>query len=288
MSLSAERIAIANRAINSTFEQSSIVWQAIPHWDVGDPAQVSIRSDITFTLAMVAALPGGPLGGAAVALNALNLPFLLTQAQATAPTPDPLLAAVVPRAAELARQFDGAVLPLLVAPAVAAAAAGGAGAAWYPLLVAPNAGIAPTILPALIAGRQLLEDSGYRAPSCLIASTNHFRDLVQWVGSNVATEGLLVAANANSMYRSTALNAPVPAGVPVLDRMLMIGRRQVIEQGAATTASAGEEGVDIAVSVPPSLEVVGDTVAGNVELAIRIRYATRFKDQRCIVVFHAI
>ena len=40
MSLSAERVAIANRAIQQTFEKSSIAWQAIPHWDTGDPGQV--------------------------------------------------------------------------------------------------------------------------------------------------------------------------------------------------------------------------------------------------------
>src|SRR5262245_29328184 len=33
MYLSAERIAAANRAIQETFEQTSVAWQAIPHWD---------------------------------------------------------------------------------------------------------------------------------------------------------------------------------------------------------------------------------------------------------------
>ncbi|MGH4009212.1 MAG: hypothetical protein ACRDTH_13835, partial [Pseudonocardiaceae bacterium] len=226
-----------------------------------------------------------PLGLAAVQ-------FQLTLAQASAATPDALLAAVVPRAAELAQQFDDAVLPVLVDPAAAAGAAGAAAAAWYPQLSAPapppaealpGAPNAPTILAALIGGRQLLEDGGYRAPSCLIASTAHFLDLVQWVGSNVATEGLLVGANANSLHRATPLNAA--ANRP--HRMIMIGRRLEIAHAAAATASAGEEAVDIAVSVPPSLEVIGDTAAGSVELAVRLRYATRFKDERAVVVFHA-
>jgi hypothetical protein len=41
VSLSAERIAIANRAIEQTFAQASVVWQAIPHWDTGDPGALS-------------------------------------------------------------------------------------------------------------------------------------------------------------------------------------------------------------------------------------------------------
>ena len=39
MYLSADRLAIANQTALETFEQSSIAWQAIPHWDTGDPGQ---------------------------------------------------------------------------------------------------------------------------------------------------------------------------------------------------------------------------------------------------------
>jgi len=39
MSLSAERIAIADRAILQTFERSSVAWQTVPHWDTGDRGQ---------------------------------------------------------------------------------------------------------------------------------------------------------------------------------------------------------------------------------------------------------
>jgi hypothetical protein len=42
--------------------------------------------------------------------------------------------------------------------------------------------------------------------------------------------------------------------------------------------------VDLAVSVPPSLEVVGDT-ANLIQLRARIRYATRVKDPTGLVVF---
>ena len=49
------------------------------------------------------------------------------------------------------------------------------------------------------------------------------------------------------------------------------------------SASPGEEPVDLAVSVLPSLEVVGETATGNIELAVRIRFATRIKDVRGVV-----
>ncbi len=45
MYLNAERIAVANKAIQDTFEQSSVAWQAIPHWDTGDRGQLRVRSD---------------------------------------------------------------------------------------------------------------------------------------------------------------------------------------------------------------------------------------------------
>ena len=60
--------------------------------------------------------------------------------------------------------------------------------------------------------------------------------------------------------------------------MLLLGRRQRIAHGGAGSASPGEEPVDLAVSVPPSLEVVGETYPGRIELAVRIRYALRIKD----------
>jgi hypothetical protein len=66
----------------------------------------------------------------------------------------------------------------------------------------------------------------------------------------------------------------------------MLGRRQEITQGAAATASPGEEPVDIAVSVPPSLEVLGERANGLIELVVRTRFATRVKDARGVVVFH--
>ena len=100
MYLSAERIAVANQAIKETFEQTSIAWQAIPHWDTGDPAQTKVRRDIAY------AAPGdkGPLGEDPVDILTLPQYFLVTVAQATAPTPDSLLAAVIARTVYLSRR----------------------------------------------------------------------------------------------------------------------------------------------------------------------------------------
>ncbi|BBX07199.1 hypothetical protein MAIC_20020 [Mycolicibacterium aichiense] len=47
MYMSAERFALANQAVRDTFAQCSIVWQAIPHWDVGDPGQIKVADGNT-------------------------------------------------------------------------------------------------------------------------------------------------------------------------------------------------------------------------------------------------
>jgi hypothetical protein len=301
VSLTAERIALANCAVEQAFARASVAWQAIPHWDTGDPGQTMVRDDTAVTLAaagLAASPPVPPVSddpfGAPRPLDLTQHtePFRVTLAQATAQTPDALLAAVLPRAAQLAQKFDAAVLGALAGPAGAAATKAGGTFPWFPALAAPAATPpapgGPVILAALILGRQLLEDSGYRASACLVASTKHFTDLNQWVGSNVATEGLLVGANANSLHRASTLDAAAKtATAPALpDRMLLIGRRQEIAHGRAATATPGEEPIDLAVSVPPSLEVVGETATGQIQLAVRVRYATRFKDERGVVVFH--
>src|SRR4051812_8174179 len=128
MTLSAERLEIANRRIQQIFARSSIAWQVLPHWDTGDPAQVQVRNDQVFAFANVAlaalavGLPipvagGGPFGAAAIPLVAFNVPFQISYAQASAATPDALLAAVIPRTVQLAGQVDAAVLPALAEPA---------------------------------------------------------------------------------------------------------------------------------------------------------------------------
>jgi hypothetical protein len=66
-------------------------------------------------------------------------------------------------------------------------------------------------------------------------------------------------------------------------KVLLIGRRQRIAHGGASSASPGEEPVDLAVTVPPSLEVVGETSDGHIELAVRTRLAVRVKDKYGII-----
>jgi hypothetical protein len=291
MSLSAEQMAIANRAIQQTFEQASIAWQAVPHWDTGDLGQAMVRNELTFAIANVAAPPvpqpaATPFGANPIPLVTQQVLFQMTLAQTTAPIPDALLASVLPRTVGLAQQFDNSVLAALSAKAIAAPTLpGGAASPWYPELDTTVPNNTEAILKALINGRQLLEDSGYRAPSCLIASTAHFIDLNQWVVDTVATEGLLVGGNVNSLHRATQLDK-VTVGSGAVNLMLMLGRRQQIAHGRASAASPGEEPVDLAISVPPSLEVIGENAAGVIELAVRIRFATRVKDERGVVVFH--
>jgi len=308
MSLSAERIAVADRAILQTFERSSVAWQAIPHWDTGDRGQVRVRGDIVSAVPGVgvsAALPPSPLRMNALKLRSKTVTFLMTSSQVAAPTADALLAAVMPRAVELGALFDKSVLSKVRKQAVAAGAAAAAAAppapaaapesAWYPTLIAPlvaaagnknaRAVASQTILRTLVEGRRVLEDNGYRSPSCLIASTVHFTDLNDWPALRPATGDRLAGHVVNCVFRASQLDGVDVGGIEK-SLMIMLGRRQDIAQGTAPTASPGEEPVDIAVSVPPSLEVIGETANGRIHLAVRMRFATRVKDARGVVVFH--
>jgi hypothetical protein len=85
---------------------------------------------------------------------------------------------------------------------------------------------------------------------------------------------LLDAANINSLHRADKVD---PAS-NTKTRLVLLGRRQRIAHESAAEASPGEEPVDLAVSVLPSLEVVGEAPGGQIELSVRIRYATRIKD----------
>jgi hypothetical protein len=305
MYLSAERIAIANKAVQETFEQTSVAWQAIPHWDTGDPGQVQVRNDV------MAPLGVGPYGGNSIPVKTEPIPFYVTLAQACAPTPDALLAALMPRTVELAQKVDDYVVGELrkISPA--------ATPPTTPTITQPA--YVQEVLDALIDARVKVEEFGYRAPSCLLASTAALKAISHLVSGVPVTESLLDAANINSLYRVRGLDdPPVPvvdsldfgknAGVrkPVAQKgtakkapagqsadptgtqktvriMLMLGRLQRIAHGCAAMASPGEEPVDLAISVPPSLEVVGETTQNYIELALRIRYALRIKDARGVV-----
>ncbi|MGV9798295.1 hypothetical protein ACWDTP_09565 [Mycobacterium sp. NPDC003449] len=264
MYLSAERMAVATRAVEETFAQTSIAWQTIPHWDTGDPGQTRVRDD---NLTEPGFLP----------LEPRHVDFQVTLAQAGAPTADPLLAAVMAKAVALAGVFDGEVVTALRAMAT--------------VLSTEVAELTDQILlDALIDGRAKVEDAGYRAPSCLLVGTAGLKALSTLVDGQAVTDSLLGAANVNALYRTPVLDdtenrGKTPSGTSRSKQqparrllLLTLGRRKRIARGGAAEASAGEEPVDIAFSVPPSPEVLGETGTGRIELAVRLRYALRIKD----------
>ncbi len=259
MYLSAERVAVADKAVQDTFDQSSVAWQAIPHWDTGDRGQLRVRSDYAHPQP-----PGGladPLGGASLELGDATVRFAVTVAQAIAPSPDALLAAVISRAVQLATIVDDAVIAKLLSDAKEE--------------VTSTTTKVPELLGALIDARAILEDLGYRAPSCLLTGTAGLKALNNVQNGTSVFQAVLDAASINSLYRVGQLGTNKR-------KMLLIGRRQRIPHGGAAATSAGEEPVDLAVSVPPSLEVVGETDKG-IEMAVRIRFATRLTDDFGVV-----
>jgi hypothetical protein len=260
MYLSAERLALANQTALETFEQCSIAWQAIPHWDTGDPAQTRVRNDVLDNPDFL------PL----VSPDTDPLRFQLTLAQTSAPTPDSLLAEVMAKTAVLAKAVDDAVIQALF----------DAGKAQQ--VDIPATPLLPDTLKALITAREKVEDAGYRAPSCLIANTAGLVALSDISTGYPATEGLLAAANANSLHRATKIDKTLAEALTIL----VLGRRQLIPHGCAAQASPGEEPVDHAVSVLPSVEIVGETAKGEIELDVRIRYALRVKQPKAVAAIY--
>lgn len=243
MYLSAERLAVANRAVRETFEQTSVAWQAIPHWDTGDPGQTWVRSDT---------IPPGFL-----TVDTAFEVFEVTLAQTGAPTPDPLLAVLMANTVTLAAKIDTAVLAKLHT------------ADTKPLNAAGTT--TSDVLDTLIDARAKVETAGYRAPSCLFTGTDGLKKLNRVESGEDIAEAVLKAAGVTALYRVDATG------------MILVGRRQRIAQGAAAAASPGEEPVDLAVAVAPSLEVIGETDKGLIKLAVRIRYALRIKDPGGVV-----
>lgn len=202
MYLNAERLALANQTVKETFEQCSVAWQAIPHWDTGDPSQTTVPNDNVNP-------PNNFLP-----LTSLPKPFEVTLAAAIAPTPDELLATVVYYTAKLAADFDAAVIPGLLT-------------ATTPSQLVP--GISPAqLLTALIEARAKVEKGGYRAPSCLITDTIGVETLAASTIANgyAGTDVLLPPANINSLQRVDTL-----ATDPQV-RGWLLGRRQRIAPGA--------------------------------------------------------
>jgi hypothetical protein len=257
MYLSAERLALANQEVQETFEQCSVAWQAIPHWETSDPSQTMVPNDSL----------NAP---ANVALNLVFVDFTVTLAQAIAPTPDDLLEQVIAKTVELATAVDSAVFPALLAAMTAATTEH---IPWLPST--------QQLLAGLIGARAKVENGGYRAASCLVTDTLGLQYLAASTIANgySGTDVLLPPANIESLHR---VNTLAPATDPDV-RGWLLGRRQRIAHGGAAEASPGEEAVDLAVSIPPSLEVIGNT-ANNIDLRVRIKYVTRVKDPNGLVV----
>jgi hypothetical protein len=253
MYLSADRLALANQAVMETFEQCSIAWQAIPYWNTGDPGQIRV-ADGKF------APPGF------IPMTSQEEIFDVSLAQANGPTPDALLTEVMAVARKLAKEFDDDILPDLYTGAAAS--------------LGTNNTL-QNLQDQLINARAKVEDAGYRAPSCLIANTAGLLKLTQFSGTTPILKELLEAGNINALHRTSVLD-PADANT----RLVAIGRRRRIPQGAAPEASPGEEPVDIAVSLPPSLEIDGETAGGNVQFTARIRYALRITDANGLVNIH--
>jgi hypothetical protein len=253
MYLSAERLAVANKEVQETFEQTSVAWQAIPHWYTDDPAQTMVRND---SLTAPGFLP----------LGLVPIDFEVTLAEAIAPTPDAMLAKVIANTVKLAAAVDNAVFPALLT-------------ATTPAQHIPAGPTTAQLLDGLIEARAKVEKAAYRSPSCLVTDTASLKMLSAFINGNPGTDALLPPANINSLHRVETL-----ASQPDV-RGWLLGRRQRIAHGGASAASPGEEAVDLCVSVPPSLEVVGDTSTNTIKLRVRISYVVRVKDEGGLVVF---
>ncbi len=175
--------------------------------------------------------------------------------------PDALLAAVIARTEHLARAVDNDVVDKLTTK--------------VPVTGFVKTKTAEEVLAGLVDARMAVEDASYLAPSCLFADRLAFKILSSLVDGVPATEYLLPVPNINSLQRFQKLDQ---SGAGAKARLLLLGRRQRIAHGGAADASPGEEPVDLAVSIPPSLECVGDDGTGYIEWAVRIRYALRIKD----------
>jgi hypothetical protein len=272
MYLTTEQLTIANQAVTETFEQTCIAWQAIPHWDTCDPGQGRVCNDVVNK-------PGF------LRVRSREVSFLVTLVQTTAPTLDSLIAEVNWAATRLARKVDDKVLRTLRSNVLASAR------------FAFPATSTQILLNNLINARTKVEDEGYRAPSCLVTNTKGLKYLSRLSAGYPIVNELLASAHVNSLHRASQLNRRLP----VVDKtgkkvkppekrpgtvMLMLGRRQLIAHGGAPDASPGEEPVDLAISVPPSLEVLGETTNSRLEMAVRIRFAVRIKDKRGLAALY--
>ncbi|BBY77686.1 hypothetical protein MPRF_45850 [Mycolicibacterium parafortuitum] len=254
MYLTAQQLAVANQAIKETFETSCISWQVLPQWDTGDPAKTAVPADDVTT-----AIPS------TVAVVGDSEPLTVTLATVTSGSPDFLLARIIDKAVDLAAKVDKAVIPKLRTTAANSVA-------WDNSTV-------DKLLLSLIDARTAVETAGYRAPSCLVTNTDGLKEVSVLVSGYSVQQTLLDTANIGSLQRAEQV---APTTTPNA-RAVLVGRRQRIPHGGASDESPGEEPVDLAVSVPPSLEVLGEDGANTIKLAVRVRYALRIKDKYGLV-----
>jgi hypothetical protein len=204
-------------------------------------------------------------------------PFQVTLAEAIAPTPDALLAKVMQAATTLALIVDIGVIWRVRDKVVNLPD-------YFNWPLADD-----DILAKLIRARATVEMAGYRAPSCIFVDTESLIDLSKLVGGYAGTDVFLGPATINALHRVEWLYRDLPAvpppspAPPNLTRLILLGRRERIAQGAAWDASPGEEPVDLAVSVMPSLEVIGDTPTNEILLNVRVSGAVRVKDPSGVV-----
>ncbi len=266
MYLSPQQIALADQAIAETFQNCSIAWQTIPHWDTGDPGGARVRDDIVNAPGFVSVVPA-------------EESFQATLVQTADPTSNTLIAAIISATTALATTFDDAVLDGLAA---ASSYLGG------------FIGTQQGLLNALIDARAYIEDGGFRAPSCLISNTAGLKIVSALTSGSPIVDSLLNTAHVNSLHRTSkwyfevdAVHPDGTSAAPTLKpmpAMVMLGRRQLIPHGGAYDASPGEEPVDLAVCLTPSLDIIGETPPSLIEMSVRIRYALRIKDPAAVAV----
>ena len=170
------------------------------------------------------------------------------------------------------------------------------------------------LMNALIDARALVERFGYRAPSCLLTDTGGLKAISKLDAGFPVLKPLLEAANVNSRYRVDTLELSEDAKKAEKTKKAEEAKRAaereesgdidkpagpkkpVLEGKYFCSAGANELHTEalrrrlpaksrstLAISVSPSLEVIGETSGGNIELAVRIRLAARITDKNGIV-----
>ena len=246
MYLSAERLALANQEIQETFEQTCVAWQAIPHWDTGDPGQTFVRNDFM----TAAATPGSvepPIGGETLAITAEVVRFY-DERWPKRLRPRPMRC----------RSCDNADRPSCSCCRQRCRRQARRQGSRCGIRQEQDCGRNPRRAHRRSDGRgerrvsrtvvSVLGQAGFQGTQRI--------DRAEFLSTEYAVRRV---PNINSLHRFQKLDQSGAAAKARL--MLLLGRRQRIAHGGAATASAGEEPVDLAVSVPPSLEVVGETVA---------------------------